>query len=426
MPRDVTAEFLPATQTELARYLAENAAGPRRRLCPVGGRTSLGFGVAAPQADVLIDLRELIRVVDYPARDMTVTVEAGLRVNELQRLLAQQGQQLPVDIAQPERATIGGAIATNTHGPRRYGYGTFRDYVIGISGVDAAGRLFKGGGRVVKNVAGYDVCKLLIGSRGTLAVFTQVTLKLRPLPECSGWYWFQFDLYGEVENVLERLLTSAARPVAIEVLNQPASELVVNQARQALPAGGVVLCVGVEGSRREVDWQLEALRKEIVPFGVQQLERIDGVLAVELLASITDFPVCADDPLAFQANLRPSRCLEFAEQAAALGVAAVCHAGNGVVVGQLPEETATIAKAKSLLAPLRETARGGDGNLTILHCDPEWQADLPMCGDPEPAWPLMLQLKRQLDPHGLLNPGRFVDGALTAYNAGSTNRTEGA
>jgi glycolate oxidase FAD binding subunit len=416
MTRDAITEFVPATATELARQLAENAAGPKRRLCPVGGRTALQFGLAGPAAEVLVDLRELKRTVDYPARDMTITVEAGLRIADLQRTLAKEGQQLPIDIAQPERATLGGAIATNTHGPRRFGYGTFRDYVIGLSAVDAHGRAFKGGGRVVKNVAGYDVCKLLVGSRGTLAVITQVTLKLKPLPETTGCFWFLFEQYGEVENVLQRLLTSAARPVAVEVLNRPAAELVVNQARLPLPAGGVVLCVAVEGSLREVEWQLDALRKEVVPFGVQQLERLDGPAATGLLSSLTDFPVCADDPLAFQANLRPSRCLAFAEQAAKLGVAALCHAGNGAVVGQLPEETATLAKAQGLLNPLRQAARQGDGNLLILHCDPEWQAQLPMCGDAEPAWPLMAQLKRQLDPHGLLNPGRFVDGATAAYN----------
>jgi len=423
MSCDVTDEFVPATPTELARFLAENARGPRRRVCPIGGRTALQFGMTAPPSEVFLSLRELHHVVDYPARDMTVTVEAGMRVAVLQQLLAGERQQIPVDIAQAERATIGGAIACNTNGPRRFGYGTFRDYVIGISGVDAGGRSFKGGGRVVKNVAGYDLCKLLIGSRGTLAVISQVTLKLRPLPEQTGCFWFLFDQYGEVENVLQRLLTSAARPVAIEVLNRPAAELVVHQARLSLPHEGVVLCVAVEGSPREVEWQLDTLRREIVPFGVQQLERLDGPAATGLLASLTDFQVCADDPLAFQANLRPSRCLEFAEQAAAMNVAALCHAGNGIVIGQLPDETATAARASELLSPLRTLARLGDGNLVVLHCDPEWQAEFPMCGEPEPAWPIMQQLKRQLDPQGLLNPGRFVDGALDAYNAVSLKKS---
>lgn len=410
-------DFLPATPTELARFLADNAAGARQRLSPVGGRTALHFGMAGPPPEVLLDLRHLARVIDYPVRDMTITVEAGMRVAELQRLLATQGQVLPVDVSEAERATVGGALATNTHGPRRLGYGTFRDCVIGISAVDASGRLFKAGGRVVKNVAGYDLCKLLIGSRGTLAVLTQVTFKVRPRPPACGGYWFLFEQYGEVENVLERLLTSATRPVALEVLNRPAAELVVHQARLTLPDQGVVLCVVFEGTQQEVAWQLEMLRKEVVPFGVQQLERLEGDTITRVLEALIDFPVCADEPLAFQANLLPSRCLEFAEEAAKLGIAALCHAGNGLVIGQFPDRVATVSEAYKLLSALQEQARRGHGNVVVLHCDPEWQAHLPLCGLPEPAWPLMVRLKQHLDPHGLLNPGLFVDGAWKAYNA---------
>src|SRR5690606_32325083 len=119
----------------------------------------------------------LNRVIDYPARDMTITVEAGITWEQLEAELAKEGQWLPVDVARAEAATVGGAIACNTSGPRRFGYGTLRDYVIGIHAVDGQGMQFKGGGRVVKNVAGYDFCKLLTGSFGTLAVITQVTLK---------------------------------------------------------------------------------------------------------------------------------------------------------------------------------------------------------------------------------------------------------
>lgn len=414
-------DFLPATPTELARFLADNAAGARQRLTPVGGRTALHYGMASPPPDVLLDLRHLARVIDYPARDMTITVETGMRVAELQRLLANQGQVLPVDVAQAERATVGGALATNTHGPRRFGYGTFRDCVIGISAVDAQGRLFKAGGRVVKNVAGYDLCKLLIGSRGTLAVLTQVTFKVRPRPPASGGYWFLFEQYGEVENVLDRLLTSATRPVALEVLNRPAAELVVHQARLTLPDQGVVLCVVFEGTRQEVAWQLEMLRKEVVPFGVQHLERLEGDTIARVLEALIDFPVCADEPLAFQANLRPSRCLEFAEAAANQGIAALCHAGNGIVIGQFPDRVATVSEAHRVLSALQQQARQGDGNVVVLHCDPEWQPHLPMCGLPEHAWPLMVRLKQHLDPLGLLNPGWFVDGAWKAYNAASNS-----
>src|SRR4029077_853691 len=123
------------------------------------------------------------RVIDYPARDMTITVQAGLPIAVLQRTLATENQRLPLDVPRPELATLGGALATNVSGPRRYGFGTLRDYVIGITTVNDEGHEVKAGGRVVKNVAGYDLCKLHVGALGTLGVITQVTLKLRPLPE---------------------------------------------------------------------------------------------------------------------------------------------------------------------------------------------------------------------------------------------------
>lgn len=410
--------FTPATQTELARFLTENAAGPQRVVCPVGGRTALHGGYPGAPADVLIDTTSLNRVIDYPARDMTVTVEAGIRIDALQALLKEQGQRLPIDIAQPARATLGGAIATNTSGPRRAGCGTFRDYVIGISAVDASGRLFKAGGRVVKNVAGYDICKLLVGSQGTLAVISQVTLKLRPQPETSALLWLTFDTFGEIENALERLLVSDARPVAVEVLNAACAKLIATESRLELPTDSPVLLLGVEGSPREVDWQIEKLRREMVPYSVQLFEKVAEGQTSGLWHALTEFQTSADDPATFQANLLPSRAMEFAQRATELGVAAQIHAANGIVIGQCPENAATLVQTSELLMELRQLARRGSGNLSILHCDPEWQAVLPMWGEAEPAWPLMAKLKRQLDPHHLLNPGRFVDHASVVYNPG--------
>lgn len=395
--------------------MAENAVGRRRTICPVGGRTALHYGFKAEEPQAVIALSGLARVVDYPARDMTITVEAGMRIDELQATLASERQRLPIDIAQAGRATLGGALATNTSGPRRFGHGTFRDYVIGISAVDAHGRLFKAGGRVVKNVAGYDVCKLLVGSRGTLAIVTQVTLKLRPLAETSALLWLTLSQFDDIELCLERLLTSDARPVAVEVLNPAAAKLIASSSRCELPVDAPVLCLGVEGSQRDVDWQVETLLREMAPFRVKAEKQVSEPEASGLWQALTEFQTCADDPLTFQANLRPSQCVKFAKCATRLGVAAQVHAGNGLVIGQLPEEAATIEQTTSILNELRRVARSGtgdfgSGNLVVLHCDPEWQARIPMCGDPEPAWPLMRQLKRQLDPQGLLNPGRFVDG----------------
>ena len=410
-PIATPAEFVPATQSELARFMAENLAGPKQTICPVGGRTALHYGSAA-QADIIVSLSELTRVIDYPARDMTITVEAGMRISDLQAQLAKERQRLPIDIAQPGRATLGGAVATNTSGSRRFGHGTFRDYVIGISAVDASGQLFKAGGRVVKNVAGYDICKLLVGSRGTLGIVTQITLKLRPLPETSSLVWFGFSSFEQIEQALQQLLKSESRPVAIDVLNAPAAKLIGTAARTHTHPTELVLCVGVEGSLREVDWQMETLRRELTPCGVLSEERISGPDANRLWEELTEFPTCADDPLTFQANMLPSRSMEFASLATRLGVAVQVHAGNGIVIGQLPDEAASIDSTTAILNELRQLARSARGNLVVLHCDPEWKSQMPMCGDPEPSWGLMQKLKRQLDPYCLLNPGRFVDATV--------------
>lgn len=401
------AEFVPATQAELARFMAENAVQARKTLRPVGGRTALTYPVAP--SDVVISLSDLKRIVDYPARDMTITVEAGIRIDELQTQLAAAGQRLPIDIAQASRATLGGAIATNTSGPRRFGHGTFRDYVIGISAVDSMGDLFKAGGRVVKNVAGYDICKVMIGSRGTLGVITQATLKLRPLAETSAFLWLNLPTLDQIEPALERLQLSQARPVAVEVLNPSAAKLVATAARSQSHPNSSVLCIGLEGTRREVDWQVDTLMQELSTCAIQSHERIAEPDAARLWSALTEFPVCADDPLTFQANLLPSQCIEFANRATQQGVAVQVHAGNGIIIGQLPEEAATIERATSILRDLRRHAKSARGNLQILHCDPEWTGQVPMNGDPEPGASLMKRLKQQLDPQNLLNPGQFVD-----------------
>lgn len=207
----------PATVAELQSVVRESPA-----LYPVGGRTTLDVGFPPTKPGVAVDLTALSAVVDYPARDMTITVQAGITVAALQAELAKEGQWLPVDVANPERATIGGAVALNKSGPRRFGFGTLRDYVIGISFVADDGSDVKAGGRVVKNVAGYDLMKVQVGAVGSLGVLTQVTLKVKPKPEASAALAFGVTT-GELAAVLDQLHASKSRPVAVEVLNRAAT-----------------------------------------------------------------------------------------------------------------------------------------------------------------------------------------------------------
>ena len=385
----------------------ENASGERRALVPVGGRTALQFGYAATDPVTIIATGGLSRVVDYPARDMTVTVEAGLRVEELQKLLKREGQRLPIDVAQAHRATLGGAIATNTSGPARFRHGTLRDFVIGISAVDGTGRQFSAGGRVVKNVAGYDLCKLLIGSLGTLAVITQVTLKLRPLAEALRIEWLTFDTLHQVDDVLTHLLASETQPLAVEVLNPKAAWQVRTESQQDLPTDRFVLCVAFEGSENEVNWQSDTLRGEVARFEPGESRGLEGEAAMKLWKALVEYQAASDDPLTFHASLPPSRTIEFMSAATEAGIALQSHAGNGVVIGHLADDCASPEQAAALLTPLRNAAQQQGGALVIQNCDPDWKRTLPVFGAlPDPAG-LMSGMKHALDPHGLFNPGRF-------------------
>lgn len=402
-------EFTPHTANELSRWLAENHASSRRAVYPVGGRTALYFGRVAEKPGMALSTSQLTRIVDYPARDMTITVEAGIRIQDLTAALQTCGQRLAVDVPQAHRATLGGAVATNTSGPRRFGLGTLRDYVIGVSAVDAAGLEFKAGGRVVKNVAGYDLCKMLVGSLGTLAVITQLTLKLRPHPEQSALLWAPFDQWNDVEAALTRLTTSAARPVAVEVLDPRGAVSIAAEARVGLTANAPVLCLGVEGAARELQWQIDTLKAELAASQPREIAVVEGDDAERLWYGLTEFQVPSEEPLTFKANLLPSRVVEFAAKAERLGVAVQAHAGSGIVIGHLPNNVTAVEAARSCLAPLQAAANAARGNLIVWNCAPNWLRELSPWGAAEPALPLMRKLKSELDPHNLLNPHRFIE-----------------
>jgi len=389
--------------------LRANAEGPRRALVPLGGRTAVHYGFPIAKPATVVSTLSLSRTRDYPARDMTVTVEAGMRIDDLTAMLHQERQQLPVDVSQSHRATIGGAIATNTSGPRRYGYGTFRDYVIGITAVDARGRLFHAGGQVVKNVAGYDVCKLLVGSLGTLAVITQVTLKLKPLPESFGLLWAAFSGLEAIEAALEQLARSAARPVLLDVLDGRSAGEVLAESRLDLPAEHPVLVVGVEGTKNECHWQAEALRDELrtVSPAAQSIEVVSDEKSTRLLQSLTEFAVNTEEPLTFRASVPPSATIPLLQQAQHAGITTSAHAGNGIVTGHLPDGITSAHQAARMLGPIHHFVDEHRGAFVILHCDDEWKQQLPVFGTQQPAWTLMRRLKDKLDPHNRLNPGRL-------------------
>lgn len=407
---------LPITQTITPASPAQVADAVRRchdnetPLYPVGGATALDYGLTPKRPGTALSLSGLQAVVDYPARDMTVTVEAGMRVAELSRILVREGQQWPIDVPRADNATVGGVIATNTNGPRRYGYGSVRDYVIGINAVDGSGRPFKGGGRVVKNVAGYDFCKLLTGSLGTLGVLTQATLRLRPLPETSAWRGCAVGDLETLDRVLESLAASRTAPVAIETLRGPAWVKSPKLAPLSATPTSCFVLVRYEGSEPEVAWQLEQVGQEWRSVGVSASHTWRGEEADGWLRELAEFPQAAAAPLVVQAAVRPSGTTSMFRAFTAIdpNVSLLAHAGNGIVIARFPEFPVG-GLSRTLVGRAQPEALRFDGAVKIL-ANPGGQEMAPhtVWGAGGPTFDVMMSVKRQFDPRNVLNPGRFV------------------
>jgi glycolate oxidase FAD binding subunit len=349
-------------------------------------------------------------VIDYPARDMTITVQAGITVGQLQQLLAKENQRLPVDVPHADRATLGGSLAVNVSGPRRYGFGTLRDYVIGISTVNDEGQETKAGGRVVKNVAGYDLCKLHVGALGTLGVISQVTLKVRPLPEAKVLITLGCES-AVLEALLELLHGSRIRPACAEVLNRAATSIIRRAASGTLPDSPWVLCVGFEDSDAAVSWQVRHLLREVPTTSVSALEVRAGAASDSLWDALVQFTAQPSALLSFKANLLPGNVAAFSLCAAGLsdGLYLQAHAGSGIVRGHL-FDALTLEQAQAMLKTLLDAATAAQGNLVLTQCPPDWKRTLPVWGSPRNDDWLMRQVKDKLDPRRVFNPGRFVAG----------------
>lgn len=375
----------------------------------IGGGTSLDYGLPAKADGIGLSMSELSKVIDYPARDMTVTVEAGITMKTLAETLAGEKQRLPIDVPLAEQATLGGVVATNFNGPRRYGQGTVRDHVIGINAVDGRGRSFKGGGRVVKNVAGYDFCKLLTGSMGTLGVITQLTLKLKPQPEQLAIIACAAGDLDEAEKLLAAIAHSQTTPCAVELLGG-------SFWKDDAAVGNVVsddnlcLVVVVEGTQPEVEWMLKQLADEWREVGVSSHRTLREEEAHDLMGRLAEFPAADDAPLSLKASMTPSGTTSFIAAVRELDAkcAIQAHAGNGVVIARLSEFPAD-GLATTLVGKLQPVAAAAHGHVVVLS-NPSGaeMTHQSMWGASDAPFDLMSAVKREFDPKNILNPGRFV------------------
>jgi len=377
----------PGTGEDLARALrwAHNAG---LKVAPRGHGTKLGWGNPASSCDLVLSTARLNRVLEHAWADMTVIVEAGCTVADLQKTLSEHKQQLALDPLWPERATIGGILSTNDSGTLRVRYGSLRDLIIGITVALPDGTVAKSGGKVVKNVAGYDLMKLFTGALGTLGVIVQAIFRLHPLPRESRSLSFS----GTPESLNQLMLATMASKLTFTGLQLRAQH------------GHAQLDVRFDGTAAGCEAHLK------------QMVQIAGSVAASEAAptvwkshqAIWD----SEGALVAKFSVLPSQLAEACaavERAAGAQKLAWKVVAQSVGAGYARLEGSEPALRTALLAMRNDFAKMGV-TLVVLGCPLAVKQGLDVWGPVPDTQPVMVRIKQRFDPDGTLNPGRFLGG----------------
>jgi glycolate oxidase FAD binding subunit len=411
----------PSSAEEIAGVL-RFAAAEDLAVIPMGGRTKLDIGMPPRRYDVALDTSRMNRVLAYDPGDLTLGVEPGVVFAQVADLLGESRQFLPLAPALPERATIGGIVAAGCDSPLRPGYGTARDFLLGIEFVTGAGVASKSGGRVVKNVTGYDLHKLLVGSLGTLAVITRLNFRTFPVPPEHRTFlaWF-LDASGAL-GYCARLAKSQMQPRMIEVLN-PASVATLTETPASRDDDSHwAAAISVAGHTAAVERHARELERLARQAEAKDFEALPEPQADDLLRHIADFsPIilrtCPGAAI-FRIAVLPSAMLALLDQIsaaasrAALDIAVLVRAAGVVYAALLPGSGDTVTQ-KQIAAACREVM-----SLSITAGARPMIESCPLGLKHEMSvWPaagneqiIALRLKNVFDPRGILAPGRFQGG----------------
>ena len=419
----------PVDRLQLAEVL-QWASSEGVGILPRGGGTRTWLGNVPRKADVVLDLGAFNRVLDYQPADMTATVEAGVNLASLQEHLAPGGEFVPLETAQASRSTVGGILSVGAGGPLSYAYGLPREWLIGIGVMSAQGVSTKAGGKVVKNVTGYDLNKLYTGSLGTLGVIVEASFKLLPNNPHSGMLLASFPSLAASISAGRKLLQSPAAPMGCHSVTSGVSRRLqdsVQAASQDLGLGEEETALSfafyagrAQATKRRMDEAAALLLAE----GANAVQRIDDSAAVGMLQWFTDAP----------AEISPSSVLVIkasVQSKSAARTSAEC--GEILVSGEKPdlmtdlgfgsirlfwprsaEETTGKADTEQpildAVQQTRQIASRYGGTAVVEHCPLPVKRQIDVWGDAPDSMAVMQGIKDRFDPNGILNPGRFLGG----------------
>jgi len=395
VPRDVVT---PRSIDELAQIVRE-LHDARKPFAFVGGGTHLELGNAPRALDTVVRMTALDAVIDYTPEDQTITVEAGITLAELDRVLEQHGQMLPLDVADRARSTVGGAVATNAYGRRRQRYGTAKDLIVGVGIVRPDGVRARGGGKVVKNVAGFDLPKLMVGSLGTLGAIATVTFRLYPIAQTTRAVALTFEHTDDIAAATRALLERRLEPESVALYNYDTLVVSIGGTTQGVDAQMTTLFGDIAPACSARPRELSELERE----SYEQRERAvrrDGAWRMRVVAP----PSTGVATLGAFVEAPP---LAVPVAYPLLGVAYHAYADAPAATGtDGAHDGRPIAGVRERVAA--ETR--GAGHVVIAAMPDAARGTVDAWGPPPPSFALMRAMKHNFDPNGLCNPGRFIGG----------------
>jgi glycolate oxidase FAD binding subunit len=400
----------PKTETEISSIISY-ANNKGHSLFIMGNGTKRGYGGLLEKADILLALAKYTGIVEHNPGDMTITVKSGTPFQEIQNYLAQYNQKIPLDPFYPKHATIGGIISANDSGPKRMGYGSARDNVIGLRMVYPDGTLIRSGGKVVKNVAGYDMNKLFIGAMGTLGVVSQVTMKLRPIPKYESILCVSFpeNNLEEIQAFAVKMLDSMIEPISLEILTPSLAGKLTN-------INQYTLLISFEDVKSSVHYQENVIRSltpektTLTSLSQNEAKSFWDKFYHQQPNGLTNLPPTV---AVLKIGVTNIDVIKIIKEAAIIGdtchVSIEAHGGLGTGLTQITIRGAS-DDVVSAIKLIRDQAVDLGGYAIVKHLPFSLRKIVNVWGDQTASHFLYEGIKQKIDHNQIMNPSRFVGG----------------
>jgi len=435
--------------TEQVSEVVQLANRENMAIIPCGSRTKMAMGNPPARLDVVVCTSRMNHMIDVDTSNLTITVESGVKFRDIQARLATQedrcylplddliteadevicsdrshsGCFLPIDPSYADSATIGGIIAANSSGSRRLLYGNLRDLILGVRMVAPTGEILGSGGKTVKNVSGYDVSKLTVGSMGSLGIICEMTLKLLPLPERMETLLIPFEAFSHVSAFIEEVFKTHLLPAGVDVMNHESYSHLDMDGIPDFGSNGYVSAIAIEGFEQAVD----RMRTEIMGMARANGARSDACLQQDrhllFWLAVSNLDAALEDRgsdlIKAKLNYPISEWREIAEVVektfsdADLNYTLQIHAGTGICSPRLlilPNDVEAMDRGLNAITSLLARCREVGGNLVIEDAPVEVKDRLKIWGEQGSDFVVMKRIKEQIDPSGIMSPGRFVGG----------------